>query len=376
MMYSIRVVCTSDSSLGKTSLRVNDSQTQVTETKTFYFNEKTDVELVCSPISSEYELVEVINSNNFSINQSSAHHYISVDGEVEVTPIFRKKPKATIVDIGYLRINMNEGGVVNLKGDAQEFSQSKHGTITYPISKKSVLNLEVKPTDGYEVTYIKSNYEKYQKTGVVVFDEENAWIEIRFELSSNMNTTLTQEDLSDIEIKDHIKDHTDEEYNVEDVVKTFSKSSSGYSICVNIDSSLGKTSLRVNDSQTQVTETKTFYFNEKTDVELVCSPISSEYELVEVINSNNFSINQSSAHHYISVDGEVEVTPIFRKKPKATIVDIGYLRINMNEGGVVNLKGDAQEFSQSKHGTITYPISKKSVLNLEVKPTDGYEVRT
>jgi len=72
---------------------------------------------------------------------------------------------------------MNDGGVVKLSGEHQDFVQSNQGTFTYPIHRKSLIDVDIKPKDGYGISYIKSNYEKYQIGGEVLFDESDAWID-------------------------------------------------------------------------------------------------------------------------------------------------------------------------------------------------------
>ena len=181
MMHSITILCNVDSSYGETTFIENETKHLINKTKTFYFDSETEVELICTPTSNDYELVEVVNSSNFSMNDSSVHHHIKVDGELEVHPIFRKKPKNQVNEVGHLRLNMNDGGVVRLSGEHQDFVQGNQGTLTYPIYKKSLIDIDIKPNEGYDISYIKSNYEKYQTGGKVLFDESEVWIDLRFE---------------------------------------------------------------------------------------------------------------------------------------------------------------------------------------------------
>jgi hypothetical protein len=203
MMYQITILCNVDSSFGELLLIENDNEHLITETKTFYFSDETDVELICTPNSDEYEVVEVINSTNFSMHKSSVHHYIKVNKEQEVHPIFRKKPKVGITELGQLRLNMNDGGVVKLSGEHQDFVQSNQGTFTYPIHRKSLIDVDIKPKDGYGISYIKSNYEKYQIGGEVLFDESDAWIDLRFEptlpVPEDTNKFITSDDETEMQ---------------------------------------------------------------------------------------------------------------------------------------------------------------------------------
>ena len=129
----------------------------------------------------------------------------------------------------------------------------------------------------------------------------------------------------------------DNEYIVEDVVDSIEDISTNIFLKIQVDDRMGEILLIENETKHLINKTKTFYFDSETEVELICTPISNDYELVEVVNSSNFSMNDSSVHHHIKVDGELEVHPIFRKKPKNQVNEVGHLRLNMNDGGVVRL---------------------------------------
>jgi len=371
MMHQLKIYCEKSLSFGNLILRTDEGEVVVEKTKTFYFENETEVELVCTPLS-ECELVEVTNSLNFSIKTGSVYHHIKVDGELEVTPIFRQKPKSITTGIGFLRLCTNEGGAVNLEGNHQNFYHTNQGTRVYPINKNTLIELQIQPDDGYEVSFVKSNYEKYQHNGSILFQEDDVTMEVKFGETKNTEVSELQHVPSDV----NLSKQQEVEYQVEQVVQSFDGTSvpDKFSVTIIVDHDFGDIMLRTETEKVSITETQTFDFENETEIELICTPKSDKYELVEVVNSTNFSMNNNSICHYIKVNSELEVTPIFRQKLKNISRELIYIRVSTNEGGVVNFNGHTQSFSHNSQGTRMYPINKNTLIELQIQPDEGYEV--
>ena len=86
----------------------------------------------------------------------------------------------------------SKGGVVNFKGQEQNFSHNNQGTYIYTINKNTLNELQILPDEGYEVSFVKSNYEKYQLGGYILF-EEDAWLEVGFDKMQVINEKLLTE---------------------------------------------------------------------------------------------------------------------------------------------------------------------------------------
>jgi hypothetical protein len=371
MMHQLKIHCDESSSFGKLTLKTDEHEVVINKSKTFYFENETEVELICTPFS-ECELVEVVNSQNFSMNNNSVCHYLRINGELKITPIFRQIPKTSHTGIGFLQLTINEGGGVNIKSEHQNFHHTNKGSRSYPINKNTLIELQLQPNDGYEVSFVKSNYEKYQLSESILFNEDDVRVEVEFKDKQNTEDSDLQQAPLDV----IMSKQQDIEYQVEQVVQSFDEPSvpDKFSVTVVVDQDFGDIMLKTETEKVFIKETQTFNFKTETEIELLCTPKSDKYELVEVINSTNFSMNNNSVCHYIKVNSELEVTPIFRQKLKNTDSELIYIRVSTNDGGVVNFKGHNQNFSHDNQGIRAYPINKNTLIELQIQPNDGYEV--
>ena len=82
MMHQLKIICDKSLSFGSLTLKTDEYEIDVLETKTFYFESETEVELICTPLDNS-ELVEVVNSHKFLLNNNSVSHFIKVLGEMK-----------------------------------------------------------------------------------------------------------------------------------------------------------------------------------------------------------------------------------------------------------------------------------------------------
>ena len=358
MMHSFTIICNQDSELGKITLISNGDSVQIKETKTFYFKRGHELKVLLCGANDNTEVVEMLGSQDFSLLGDSVCHNITIESDVEVQPIFRKK-LGSGGKLGFLKVETTSGGYIEIFGEECRHHQLGDSIRTYPIKKFSTIQVRTFPDDEYEVDFIKSNNSTHETFDDVVFTDD-AWIEVGFkkhsEQSGESYTFESHEELEPIVVEDEVE----LEISLNNLCK----------LTINMESAIGDVILVSGDDTSLVKETESFSYEIGSELKILLKTID-EYEIVEVLGSSDFSLMGDYVCHYIKLESDLEVTPIYRKTI-SNRGDLGFLKLETTSGGNVEIFGDECRHHQLGDSIRTYPIRKNSTIQIKTFPETGY----